>query len=69
MIAEDHDTVSAYLLTPPRTLREACRRTGHDGGGTRCPTCPIRDLCVSDERWLVRLASPPRPGSDGGHRK
>ena len=69
MIAENHDTGSAYLLTPLRTLRDACRHTGHDDGGTRCPTCPVQALCESEERWLVRVAPPPGPGSNGGHRK
>jgi hypothetical protein len=47
-------TVSHYLLSPPRTLRDACRQTGRDNGGERCPICPVRDLCESDDRWLVR---------------
>jgi hypothetical protein len=53
--------VSPYLLSPARTLRDACRQTGHDDNGTRCPTCPVKDLCESEERWLVELASRSRP--------
>jgi hypothetical protein len=25
-----------------------------DNSGERCPICPVRDLCESDDRWLVR---------------
>jgi hypothetical protein len=46
-----------YPVSPARTLRDACRKTGHDDGGKRCPTCPLKDLCESEERWLVELAS------------
>jgi hypothetical protein len=46
--------VSHYLLSPARTLRDACRQTGRDNSGERCPICPVRDLCESDDRWLVR---------------
>jgi hypothetical protein len=55
------DPVSPYLLSPARTLRDACRQTGHDENGRRCLTCPVKDLCDSDERWLVELASRSRP--------
>jgi hypothetical protein len=39
---------------PPCSLREACLRAGLDRRGERCPTCPVRDLCQSDVRWLIR---------------
>ncbi len=48
-----------YPLSPALTLRDACRQTGHDGGGNRCPFCPVKDLCDNEERWLVELGSPP----------
>lgn len=37
------------------TLRRACRESGFYGDGTRCPTCPIRHLCESEDRWAVPL--------------
>jgi hypothetical protein len=40
----------------PRVLAEACRASGHDRAGGRCPECPLRTLCESEERWLVRRA-------------
>lgn len=55
--------VSHYLLSPARTLRDACRQTGRDDNGARCPVCPVRELCESDERWLVRgISSDLGPG-------
>jgi len=51
------DPVSPYLLKAPRPLREACQRTGLDQNGGRCATCPLRQLCQSEERWLVKLPS------------
>ncbi len=44
-------------LSPALTLRDACRRTGQDDDGRRCPACPMRDLCESEERWLAQLIS------------
>lgn len=44
-------------LYSPRTLCEACRRTGCDEDSKRCPTCPLKNLCGSDDRWLVRMSS------------
>jgi hypothetical protein len=41
---------------PPCSLREACVRAGLDRGGERCPGCPVRDLCESEIRWLVKAA-------------
>ncbi len=51
------EPASPYLLSTARTLRDACRQTGHDDDGKRCPGCPVKDLCESEERWLVALAS------------
>jgi hypothetical protein len=48
---------SYYPVAPACTLREACQNTGHDDGGKHCPVCPLKDLCESEERWLVELAS------------
>jgi hypothetical protein len=44
-----------YPLSPALTLREACERTGSDDAGERCPSCPIRALCESENRWLIEL--------------
>jgi len=38
------ESVSPYLLSPARTLRDACRQTGHDNDGKRCPHCSLKDL-------------------------
>ena len=43
-------------LSPALSLRQACRKTGYDDSGRRCSGCPLRELCESEERWLVRLA-------------
>ena len=45
------------LHSPPLTLREACQKTGHDDGGKRCPVCLLKDLCESEARWFIELAS------------
>jgi hypothetical protein len=44
-------------LSPALTLRAACRRTGYDQLGRRCPGCPLKDLCESEERWIVQLTA------------
>jgi hypothetical protein len=54
-------SASSYLRSPARTLREACEETGHDEDGKRCPVCPVKDLCESEERWVVELAPRSRP--------
>jgi hypothetical protein len=43
-----------FLVARACTLGEACRGTGHDEGGTRCAWCPLRELCESEDRWLVK---------------
>jgi hypothetical protein len=51
------DPQRRYPLSPAISLRDACRRTGHDNSGARCPGCPLKELCKSEERWLVQLAA------------
>lgn len=51
-------------LSPALSLREACRRAGQDREGQRCPDCPLRTLCVSEARWVVRWMAPD-PAGDG----
>ncbi len=48
---------TAAPLSPALSLRQACRKTGHDDDGRRCPGCPLRTLCDSEERWIVRLTA------------
>lgn len=48
---------SYHPVSPACTLRKACQNTGHDDGGKHCPVCLLKDLCESEERWLVELAS------------
>ena len=43
-----------YPLSPALSLRDACRKQGYDNTGARCPGCPLKDLCESEERWLVQ---------------
>jgi hypothetical protein len=43
----------------PCSMREACALAGLDRDGERCPVCPLRDLCESEQRWLIQTA--PRP--------
>jgi len=44
----------------PRSLGEACRETGLDDEGERCPACPLRHLCENETRWLVCRSERPR---------
>jgi len=44
----------------PRSLGEACREMGLDDDGERCPTCPLKELCESEARWLVCRSERPR---------
>jgi hypothetical protein len=41
----------------PSSLREACVKMGLDRDGARCPDCPLRELCESELRWLVKIAT------------
>ena len=62
MVDDVAPSVSHYLLAPVRRLRDACRQTRCDDNGARCPVCPVRELCETDERWLVRgISSIARP--------
>jgi hypothetical protein len=56
MIDGSPKPVNTAPYAGPRPLVEACRATGHDRAGGRCPLCPLRTLCESDRRWLVRRA-------------
>jgi hypothetical protein len=42
------------------SLREACRESGLDEDGERCPNCPLKQLCESEARWLVCRTEKPR---------
>jgi hypothetical protein len=39
-----------------RSLRQACVEAGLDRGGQRCADCPLKALCQSELRWLVKTA-------------
>lgn len=41
------------------SLRQACRNAGLDHNGERCPDCPLRQLCKSESRWLVKTGEVP----------
>ena len=43
-------TESPYLLSPARTLREACHEIGRDADGRLCADCPVADLCAKKAR-------------------
>ena len=47
--------------SPAMTLRQACRKSGFYGDGSRCPCCPLRSLCAGDDRWALPLGE--RAGS------
>ena len=49
--------VSAPLASPC-SMREACARALLDRGGERCPACPVRELCQSEARWVIKAALP-----------
>jgi len=54
-----HDTVP-QAQRRPRSLGDACRELGLDDDGQRCPECPLKTLCESEERWLVCRGERPR---------
>ena len=58
MTEEQSGSAERGRRSPPLSLREACRRAGLDRHGKRCPDCPVRELCVSELRWLVSAAPP-----------
>jgi hypothetical protein len=39
-----------------RSLRQACVEAGLDRGGQCCADCPLKALCQSELRWLVKTA-------------
>jgi hypothetical protein len=49
------DLSIAAPLSPALSLRQACRKTGYDDSGGRCPGCSLKELCENEERWIVRL--------------
>jgi hypothetical protein len=46
-------TVSEYLLSPARSLREVCLEAGRDAGGRHCIDCPLADLCKKEARRMA----------------
>jgi hypothetical protein len=50
---------SSYLLSPARTLYEACRETGRDRDGAVCPVCGVKDLCDADRARAATPAAAP----------
>ena len=44
---------NSYLLSPARSLREACRETGRDAEGKAGVDCPVADLCEREARRMV----------------
>ena len=63
-IPPQEGNVSAYLLTEPRILRDACQSMGGDDEGRRCPQCCVREFCESQARRAAtrRSNQPVRPG-------
>lgn len=56
MIETGSRTQTAARPASPRSMREACAMALLDRGGERCPACPVRDLCQSEARWVVKAA-------------
>ena len=50
------DDVSAYLLTAPRILRDACQSMRGDDDGRRCPQCSVREFCERQAQRAGKLA-------------
>jgi hypothetical protein len=46
--------VDRFVVSRARTLGDACREAGRDEDGRRCAHCPLKDLCMSEERWFVK---------------
>lgn len=61
MTSEPPKPISPPQFSRARTLRDACRESGHDDGGRRCAGCPLKYLCENDERWLLPLLLQSRP--------
>lgn len=60
-MADQPKFIGGYIVSPARSLLEACRAAQCDDSGRRCPHCPLRDLCQSEARWLVQRSLPPAP--------
>jgi hypothetical protein len=58
MTTTGNGTSGAVPSAPPCSMREACARALLDRGGARCPNCPVRDLCQSEGRWLIKRTPP-----------
>jgi hypothetical protein len=54
MSDEQRWAIDRSAISSSVSLRQACARAGLDRGGRRCPDCPLRDLCQSELRWLVK---------------
>lgn len=63
---DELEFISPYLLSPARSLGEACREIGRGAGGAHCPVCRLRELCRSEARWLVRRSARPQGFPSGG---
>jgi hypothetical protein len=50
-------THASAALAAPCSMREACARALLDRGGERCPACPVRVLCRSEARWIVKATA------------
>lgn len=46
--------------SPPLALWQACTKLDLDNGRRRCPDCPLKYLCESESRWLVKAFSQQR---------
>ena len=52
-----HPSISPYLLSQARILREACRETGRDDYGNACGACAVRDFCEAQARRAGNFAA------------
>lgn len=57
MTSTASDPQTSHPLSPALSLRQACCKTGYDNNGKRCPGCSLKELCDSEERWIVRLTA------------
>jgi hypothetical protein len=53
-MSDNHPAIDSPRAAPPCSLRQACRKAGLYRGGARCPVCPLRSLCQSELRWLIK---------------
>ena len=54
MSDNQHKAIDLRPASPPCSLRQACAKAALDRGGQRCPVCPLRGLCQSELRWLIK---------------